>query len=86
MLSCRFSHNVSLWASGREFWLAGVTDGNRTAFTDIWRLPDVAADIIGLVNVDEGVVHILTEDRIVYQLGGNLDPTKSQLQRIGHLP
>jgi hypothetical protein len=84
MLSCRFSHNVSLWASGREFWLAGVTDGNR--ITDIFRLPYVATDIIGLVNVDEGVVHILTADRIVYQLGGNLDPMKSQLQRIGHLP
>lgn len=86
MLSCRFAHNVSLWASGREFWVAGVGDGSRTPFTDIYRLPPIAADIIGVVQLDEGVVHILTADRIVYQFGGNLEPTGGILQRVGQLP
>lgn len=85
MLSCRFNHYTSLWADGRDFWLAGVTPRDRNTFASIYRVPS-EYPIIGVENVDEGVVHVLTADRSVYVFGAEVDPTGGIVQLIGRLP
>lgn len=85
MLSCRFNRYTSLWANGRDFWLAGVTQRDRNTFTSIYRVPG-EHPIIGVEGVDEGVVHLLTADRSVYIFGAEIDPLGGIVQLIGRLP
>lgn len=85
MISSRFNYHLSIWALGRDIWLAGTTADGDQPLVEILRLPD-EAPVVGIQYVREGLVHVVLANRVVYRFGATVDISGPVFDKIGHLP
>ncbi len=64
---CKFTHDSSLMADGERFWIVGAADD----WFDLTSYNAGPNPIIAAVNLDEGVVHLLTESGTMYAVHAN---------------
>jgi len=69
---CKFTHDMSLMAEGERFWIIGTPTSEWFDLTNYEAAPN---PIVSAVNLDEGLVHILTEHGSMYEVRANAETT-----------